>query len=77
MSPQSIRTRMFLYIAIAMGTAVNSGIQGLPLSDTTKAWVTFSVGVVMAGAVTARSFIDKSPSDADNKVTITSSTPEP
>lgn len=63
MTPEGSRNRLFLYIAIAMGTAINSGIQALPLDDVTKAWITFAVGVFMAGAVTARSFIDQSPSE--------------
>lgn len=61
MTPEGSKNRLFLYVAIAMGTAVNSGIQALPLSDATKGWITFVVGVFMAGAVTARSFIDESP----------------
>lgn len=76
MTPQGSRTRLILYVSIAMGTAINSGIQALPLEDTTKAWVCFVVGVIMAGAVTARSFIDESPADVKPKATITSNTVE-
>lgn len=63
MTAQSSRNRLMLYIAIAMlGAAQNGTSIGWGLNWET---VSYALSIITAGLVTARSYVDKSPSQIE------------
>jgi hypothetical protein len=57
---QSI-ARLFLYILIAMGTSASAGLTTVDFSDWRET-ASFMLSVAMTGLITARSYIDQTPS---------------
>lgn len=62
MTEASSRNRMVLYVLIAVVAAANAGINTIDFTSL-KEVVSFTLSVLGVGLVTARSYIDKSPSD--------------
>lgn len=60
-SSESI-TRLTLYVAVSMVTAASAGLTTVDFSDLKQVWA-FALSVFATGLVTARSYIDKSPSE--------------
>lgn len=60
MTPKQSTARLMLYILIAMGTAASAGLPTVDFSDWRET-VGFALSVVMTGLVTARSYIDQTP----------------
>lgn len=54
--------RLVLYVLTAMLTAASAGLTTVDFSDT-KQIAAFVISVISTGAVTWRSYIDKSPSE--------------
>ena len=55
-------TRLALYVAISMVTTASAGLLTVDFSNGKQVAV-FALGVLGSGLVTARSYIDKTPSD--------------
>jgi hypothetical protein len=53
--------RLALYVAVAMTTAASTGLQAIDFTDI-KQVVAYALGIITTGLVTARSYIDQSPS---------------
>lgn len=60
MTPKQSTARLALYILIAMGTAASAGLATVNFADWREA-AGFALSVVMTGLVTARSYIDQTP----------------
>ena len=64
MTPKQSTARLLLYVAIAMITAASSGIQTVDFSDW-KHVAGYVLGILATGLVTARSYIDQTPTQVD------------
>jgi hypothetical protein len=64
MSKKQSIARLTLYIMIAMGTAASAGLPTVDFTDW-RATGGFVLSVLMTGLVTARSYIDQSPTQID------------
>lgn len=64
MTTSQSTTRLILYVSIAMFTAASAGLATVDFTDI-KQIVAFTLSVLTTGLVTARSYIDKSPSEVD------------
>ena len=60
MTPKQSTARLALYILIAMGTAASAGLATVNFADWRET-AGFALSVVMTGLVTARSYIDQTP----------------
>jgi hypothetical protein len=61
MTPAQSTARLFLYCAAAMLTVLGSDFPQMRDADT-HAWIGLLIKAALAGVVTARAYIDKSPS---------------
>ena len=59
-------TRLVLYVAISMLGSASAGLGSVNFSDAKAVWG-FALGVLTVGAITARSYIDKTPSEIKPK----------
>lgn len=64
MTPSQSTARLVLYVLIAMVTAASAGVLTVDFSDQKQVAV-FVLAIVAAGLNTARSYIDKSPSEVE------------
>jgi hypothetical protein len=64
MNQKQSRARLSLYILIAMGTSASAGLTTVDFSDWRET-VSFMLSVAMTGLITARSYIDQTPSRID------------
>jgi len=64
MSQKQSIARLVLYILIAMGTSASAGIPTVDFSDWRET-TAFALSVLMTGLVTARSYIDTTPTKID------------
>lgn len=55
-------TRLILYVAVAMVSAASAGLMTVDFSDN-KQVAAFALSILTTGLITARSYIDKSPSE--------------
>lgn len=55
-------TRLVLYVVTTMLTAASAGLATVDFTDS-KQIAAFAISIISTGAVTWRSYIDKSPSD--------------
>jgi len=62
MTPAQSTTRLSLYCAAAMLTVLSSDFPQMRDADT-HAWIGLIIKAALAGVVTARAYIDKSPSE--------------
>ena len=62
MTPTQSTARLALYVLVAMCSAASAGVMTVNFSDPKQVAV-FALAVIGAGANTARSYIDKSPSE--------------
>ena len=62
MSPFDSKIRLGLYVACAMVAAASAGLIGTDFSNA-KEVAGYVLGVIGTGLITARSYIDKSPSE--------------
>ena len=63
-TPKSSYARLTLYILIAMGTSASAGLATVNFTDWRET-TSFALSVVMTGLVTARSYIDQTPTQID------------
>lgn len=66
MTQNSSRTRLALYVATAMVTAATVGLSSVDFGDM-KEVASFALGIIGTGLITARSYIDKSPSEVTER----------
>lgn len=59
-------TRLIIYVLIAMLTSASAGLMTVDFTDK-KQVAAFTISVLTTGLVTARSYIDKSPSQVEPK----------
>lgn len=59
--------RLILYICIAMGSSASAGLMTVNFADWRES-ASFALSVVMTGLITARSYIDNTPSRVTNPV---------
>lgn len=64
MTPKQSTARLTLYVLIAMMTAASAGIQTVDFGDMREV-VTFALSILTTGLVTARSYIDQTPTRVD------------
>lgn len=64
MTPKQSIARLTLYCLISMGTSASAGIATVDFMDW-RAATGFALSVLMTGLVTARSYIDQSPTQVD------------
>jgi len=64
MTAKQSTARLALYILIAMGTAASAGLPTVNFSDWRET-AGFALSVLMTGLVTARSYIDQTPTKVD------------
>jgi Trk-type K+ transport system membrane component len=64
MTPKQSTARLSLYILIAMGTAASAGLTTVNFSDWRET-TSFALSVLMTGLITARSYIDQTPTQID------------
>lgn len=57
------KLRGFLYVGIAVLAFAGGGVPSLPISDDAKTWAGYLIGLVAAGMVALRAYIDQSPSE--------------
>ena len=62
MTKKASTIRLTLYILIAMGTAASAGLPNVDFSNWREI-MGFALSVAMTGLVTARSYIDQSPTE--------------
>lgn len=62
MSSKESTTRLILYVFGAMLSSASAGLVSVDFDDS-KAVVGFILSIMLAGVITARSYIDKSPSE--------------
>ncbi len=55
--------RLWLYVAIAALAIAAGGVRDLPISHDVAIWLSYILGILSAGATTARAFIDQSSVD--------------
>ena len=60
MTSKQSTARLCLYVAIAMLTAASSGVASVNFADI-KETIQFAMGILVTGLVTARSYIDQTP----------------
>jgi hypothetical protein len=60
MTPKQSALRLTLYILIAMGTSASAGLATVNFADWRET-TSFALSVVMTGLITARSYIDQTP----------------
>ena len=60
MTPKQSTARLSLYILIAMGTSASAGLATVDFTDWRET-AGFALSVVMTGLITARSYIDQTP----------------
>jgi len=66
MTPKGSSIRLILYVSIAMVAAAQSGISSVNFSDRVQV-IQFILGVIVTGLVTARSYIDQSPTQVNKE----------
>lgn len=54
--------RLTLYVVIAMATSASTGLNTLDTADT-RGLVAFGLQVILAGLITARAYIDQTPTN--------------
>ena len=64
MTPAQSTARLMLYVLVAMVTAASAGVLTVDFSDQKQVAV-FVLAIIAAGLNTARSYIDKSPSEVN------------
>jgi hypothetical protein len=64
MSPKQSTARLTLYILIAMGTSASAGLPTVNFTDWREC-AGFALSVLMTGLITARSYIDQTPTQID------------
>ena len=64
MTPKQSTARLTIYVACAMLTAASTGLQALDVSDW-KQVAAYALGILTTGLVTARSYIDQSPTQIE------------
>jgi hypothetical protein len=64
MTPKQSTARLVLYVMIAMLTAASSGIATINYADLRET-VQFAMGILVTGLVTARSYIDQTPTQVE------------
>jgi hypothetical protein len=64
MSEKQSSTRLALYVLIAMVTSASGGLQSVDFENW-KEVTGYVLGVIATGLVTARSYIDQTPSQVD------------
>lgn len=62
MTPAQSTARLILYVTLAMLTTAGAGVTTVDFSNM-KEVVVFGIAIAIAGLNTARSYIDKSPSE--------------
>lgn len=60
MTQKQSTARLVLYVAISLVTSASSGIASVDLSDM-KQTIGYALGILATGLVTARSYIDQTP----------------
>jgi hypothetical protein len=60
MTPKQSTARLSLYVGIALVTSASAGISSVDFSDA-KQTIGYILGILATGLVTARSYIDQSP----------------
>lgn len=60
MTPKQSTARLLLYVAIAMLTSASAGLQTVDFANWKEA-ASFALAVLTTGLVTARSYIDQTP----------------
>jgi hypothetical protein len=63
-SQKQSSTRLMLYVLIAMVTSASGGLQAVNFTDWKEA-TGYVLGIIATGLVTARSYIDQTPSRID------------
>ena len=66
MTTKQSTARLTLYIIIAMGTSASAGLPTVNFADWRET-TGFVLSVVMTGLVTARSYIDQTPTQIDKQ----------
>ena len=66
MTPKQSTARLVLYVLIAMASTASAGISTIDFTDM-KQVIQFSIGVIVTGLVTARSYIDQTPTQVDKQ----------
>ena len=64
MTPKQSIARLTLYILIAMGTSASAGLATVNFTDWRES-TSFALSVIMTGLITARSYIDQTPTQID------------
>ena len=64
MTPKQSTARLMLYILISMGTAASAGLPTVDFSNWREV-AGFALSVLMTGLITARSYIDQTPTKVD------------
>lgn len=67
MTPKQSTARLILYVAIAMCAASSAGLQSVDFTEM-KQCVGYVLSIITTGLVTARSYIDQSPTQVPPKV---------
>jgi len=62
MTPAQSTARLILYVLATMLTSAAAGLASVDFSDK-KQVAAYALGIVTSGVITARSYIDKSPSE--------------
>lgn len=60
MSPKQSTARLLLYVGISITTSATAGLQSIDFSDAKQVFA-YALGILATGLVTARSYIDQSP----------------
>ena len=64
MTPKQSTARLTLYILIAMGTSASAGVPTIDFTNWRES-AGFALSVIMTGLVTARSYIDQTPTQVE------------
>ena len=66
MTSSQSTTRLVLYVLVAMVTSASAGLTTVDFTDA-KQIASFTLSVIATGLITARSYIDKTPSEVKPK----------
>ena len=66
MTPKQSAARLILYCLISMGTSASAGLPTIDFSNWREV-TGFALSVIMTGLVTARSYIDQTPTQVDKQ----------
>lgn len=66
MTSSQSTTRLVLYVLVAMVSSASAGLATVDFADT-KQIISFILSIIATGLITARSYIDKTPSEVKPK----------